>query len=74
MCKPHADISDYKKLAFSDKDIEALLQNFTTKIVFGETGEGKKTSIRSGLGAVVLSRILDIEQVSEITFDPDKED
>lgn len=42
VCNAHADISEYKKLAFSDKEIEALLQNCTTTIVLGKTGKGKK--------------------------------
>ncbi|EBS5474719.1 hypothetical protein DUU00_22830 [Salmonella enterica subsp. enterica serovar Ohio] len=62
----HADTSDYKFLALSDKEIEALLQK-------GKTGEGKKTDMRSGLGAVLPSR-LDIEQVTEITYAPHKGD
>lgn len=74
VCNVHADISDYKKIAFSDKETETLLQNCTTKIVFGDTGDGKKTAIRPGLGVVLPSRILDIEQVTEITYDPHKED
>lgn len=74
VCNTHADISDYKKIAFSDKETEALLQNCTTKIVFGERRGGKKTAIRSGLGVVLPSHILDIEQVTEINYDPHKED
>lgn len=65
VCNAHAEISDYKELALSDKEIEALLQNCTTKFVFGKTGEGKKTGIRSGLGAVLPSRILDMEPDTE---------
>ncbi|EIN4845163.1 hypothetical protein LPD88_004642 [Salmonella enterica] len=60
--------------ALDDKTMKAIIQNCSATIVLGKTGEGKKTAIRSGLGAVLPSRILDIEQVSEITFDPDKED
>ncbi|EDQ2484884.1 hypothetical protein ZW22_004391 [Salmonella enterica subsp. enterica serovar Oranienburg] len=61
MCNAHADISDYKDLALSDKETEALLQNCTTKIILGKTGEGKKTDMRTGMGVVQPSRILDIE-------------
>lgn len=60
--------------ALYGKTMNAIIQNCTTKIVLGKTGEGKKTAIRSGLGAVLPSRILDIEQVTEITFDLHKED
>ncbi|HAB5588784.1 TPA_asm: hypothetical protein GB227_22755 [Salmonella enterica subsp. enterica serovar Muenchen] len=66
-CNPHADISDYKDLVLSDKEIEALLQK-------GKTGEGKKTDMRTGLGVVLPSRILGIEQLTEITYDLHSED
>ncbi|HGG5823041.1 TPA: hypothetical protein ACJG25_004133 [Salmonella enterica subsp. enterica serovar Saintpaul] len=58
---------DYREPVLSIKENEAL-------VVFGEAGEGKNTAIRSGLGVVLPSRILDIEQVIEITYDPHKED
>lgn len=61
MCNAHADISDYRELALSDKEIEALLQNCTTTIVLGKTGEGKNTATCTGMGAVLPSSILDIE-------------
>ncbi|EMX3307240.1 hypothetical protein AAG029_004442 [Salmonella enterica] len=61
-CNAHADISDYRKLALSDKEIDTLLQNCTTKIVFGKNGEGKKTATRTGLGAILPSHILNSEK------------
>ncbi|EAO8023265.1 hypothetical protein EFH81_24920 [Salmonella enterica] len=36
VCNANADISDYKELTFSDKEIDAILQNCTTKITFGK--------------------------------------
>lgn len=56
-----------------DKTMNAIIQNCTTTIVLGKTGGGEKTAIRSGLGVVLPSRILDIELVT-VFNDPHKED
>lgn len=43
ICKAHTDISDFKKMALSDKEFETIMQNCTTTIVLGEAGKGKET-------------------------------
>lgn len=45
LCKAHADISDFKKIALSDKEFETIMQNCTTTMVLGEAGKGKETKL-----------------------------
>lgn len=42
-CNVHTDVSDYRKLALNEKEMDIILQNNTTMIVIGKTGKGKKT-------------------------------
>ncbi|EBV3242480.1 hypothetical protein DOH76_23620 [Salmonella enterica subsp. enterica serovar Oranienburg] len=42
ICKAHADISDYKKMALSDTALETIMQNCTTTMVLGEAGKDKE--------------------------------